>query len=63
FGELTARQKEVLLAALEAGYYDESRQATYDDIASVVDCSATTVGEHLRKIEGRLVRGIVPVNA
>lgn len=63
FSELTARQREVLLAALDAGYYDDPRGATYDDIARAVDCSATTVGEHLRKIEGQLVREIVPTDA
>lgn len=61
FSELTARQQEVLLAAIEAGYYDDPRRATYDDIAETVGCSATTVGEHLRKIERRLVREVAPV--
>lgn len=63
FGDLTARQQEVLLAALEAGYYDDPRRATYDDIAKTVDCSATTVGEHLRKIERRIIREIAPIDA
>lgn len=61
FSDLTARQQEVLLAAIEAGYYDDPRRATYDDIAERVGCSATTVGEHLRKIERRLVREVAPV--
>lgn len=60
FSSLTPRQQEVLLAAVETGYYDGPRRATYGDVADRVDCSATTVGEHLRKIERRLVREIVP---
>ena len=60
FSALTARQQEVLLAAIEAGYYDEPRDATYDDVAEAVGCSATTVGEHLRKIERRFVRELAP---
>ncbi|MFT4884168.1 MAG: putative DNA binding protein [Natronomonas sp.] len=63
FTNLTARQQEVLIAALKAGYYDDPRNATYDDIADAVGCSATTVGEHLRKIERRIIREIAPVNA
>lgn len=63
FTDLTARQQEVLIAALQAGYYDDPRQATYDDIAKMVDCSATTVGEHLRKIERHIIREVAPVNA
>lgn len=61
FADLTARQQEVLLAALEAGYYEDPRGATYDDVADAVGCSATTVGEHLRKVERRLVHEVVPV--
>lgn len=52
FSALAARQQEVLLAAIEAGNYDEPRQATYDDVAEAVGCGATTVGEHLRKASG-----------
>jgi predicted DNA binding protein len=62
FAGLTARQQEVLLAAIETGYYDAPRRATYDDVAAAVGCSATTVGEHLRKIERQFVREIAPTD-
>ena len=62
FSNLTARQQDVLLAAIEAGYYDDPRRATYDDVAEIVGCSATTVGEHLRKVERQLVREVAPVD-
>lgn len=55
---LTPRQLEILDAAVELGYYRVPRSATHDDIAERVDLSTTTVGEHLRKIEARLLSEI-----
>jgi DNA-binding NarL/FixJ family response regulator len=52
---LTARQQEILDAALAAGYYEVPRRATYDDIAAELDIAPATVGEHLRKIESRVL--------
>ncbi len=48
---LTERQREVLRAAVDLGYYQEPREATHDEIAAATGLSETTVGEHLRKIE------------
>ncbi len=48
---LTGRQREVLRAAVNLGYYQEPRKATHDEIATATGLSETTVGEHLRKIE------------
>lgn len=48
---LTARQREVLNAAVDVGYYSAPREATHADVASVVGIAPTTVGEHLRKAE------------
>ncbi|CAI50309.1 HTH-10 family transcription regulator [Natronomonas pharaonis DSM 2160] len=56
---LTPRQREILEAAVEAGYYEVPRQATHEDIAETVDVSAGTVGEHLRKVEGKLLSSLV----
>lgn len=52
---LTARQRHVVEAALRAGYYDEPRDATLDDVADQVDLATGTVAEHVRKAEARLV--------
>jgi len=60
FSMLTDRQREILLTAIEAGYYDVPRDATYEDIAAEMDLAPVTVGEHLRKIESRVLREIVP---
>ena len=48
---LTERQREVLKAAVDLGYYREPREATHDEIAAATGLSSGTVGEHLRKIE------------
>lgn len=55
FANLTDRQREVLRVAIEEGYYEEPRRVTYEEIASRLDCSAGTVGQHLRRIEARLM--------
>lgn len=59
FLSLTERQREVLEAATDLGYYDNPRQATHEDVAAVVDASPSTVGEHLRKIESRVFEHLV----
>jgi hypothetical protein len=48
---LTERQRDVLRAAVDLGYYREPREATHDEIAAATGLSETTVGEHLRKTE------------
>ena len=60
FAQLTARQQETLVKAVELGYYDVPRQVTHRDIARELDRSAGTVGEHLRKIEAKVLSRIVP---
>ena len=57
---LTDRQQEVLQKAVEMGYYSIPRQATHEDLATQLDCSAGTVGEHLRKIEARVLSELMP---
>jgi len=54
-GILTERQQEVLRTAIEMRYYSLPREATHEDLAGHLDCSAGTVGEHLRKIEARIL--------
>lgn len=52
---LTERQREVVEAAVEVGYYDNPRQATHEDVAEHLDCTASTAGEHLRKAEAKVM--------
>jgi len=57
---LTDRQQEVLGKAVEMGYYSIPRQVTHEDLATELDCSAGTVGEHLRKIEACVLSELMP---
>lgn len=57
--ELTSRQREVLEAAVQVGYYTEPRSATHEDVAEAIGIAPTTVGTHLRKIESRVFGALV----
>ncbi len=56
---LTARQEEVLEAAVDLGYYSEPRRASLENVGAAVGVSPGTVGEHLRKVEARVFREMV----
>lgn len=56
---LTTRQQEVLQAAVRKGYYNNPREATHEDIAAATGIAPTTVGDHLREIEGRIFERLV----
>lgn len=56
---LTDRQRELLELAVDAGYYEVPRRATLRDLADRADISAGTVGEHLRKIETKVITELV----
>lgn len=60
YSMLTDRQRETLQAAVDAGYYRVPREATHKDIAEHLDRSDGTVGEHLRKIEAKVMAAITP---
>lgn len=53
---LTERQREVVAAAVDAGYYAEPREATVADVGDRVGCAPSTAAEHLRRAEATLVR-------
>jgi len=55
--ELTARQRAVLSAAYEAGYYRIPREVTTAELADEFDLARRTVEEHLRRAENKLVAG------
>jgi len=56
---LTDRQRDVLAAAVEAGYYATPRAATVDDVADALDLAVSTTSEHLRKLEARVLPALV----
>ncbi len=56
---LTGRQRELLLEARRLGYYSYPRTANASDLARSVGLSRSTVVEHLRKAEIRLLDQIL----
>lgn len=53
---LTDRQREVVETAVDLGYYDIPRTASQEEIAVELDCAPSTIAEHLRKAESRVLR-------
>ncbi|PSP50556.1 DNA-binding protein [Halobacteriales archaeon QH_7_69_31] len=56
---LTDRQLEVFRTAVELGYYEIPRRATHEEIADSLECAPSTVDEHLRKAESRVLQSLV----
>lgn len=54
-GRLTDRQREVLSAAYEAGYYERPRETTGAELADRLGISDATLSQHVRAAERRLV--------
>jgi predicted DNA binding protein len=54
--QLTDRQREVVKTAVARGYYDIPRTVSQAEIAAELDCAPSTVAEHLRKAESRMMR-------
>jgi len=60
FSELTDKQVNSLLAALEYGYYQVPKKITAEEIALKHHVPRTTFEEHLRKAESKILRAIAP---
>jgi hypothetical protein len=56
---LTDRQRELLLAAVDLGYYDVPRRATLTEVAEHVGIAKSTCSETLQRIERTVVREFV----
>lgn len=54
---LTERQLSVLLRAIEDGYYDSPRRTSAEALAAAHGVTRTTLEEHLRKAERRVLEG------
>ena len=57
--KLTEKQREVLIAAYKLGYYDIPRRINSEKLAMKLDIGSSTLGEHLRKAERRLLTNIL----
>jgi predicted DNA binding protein len=57
--DLTDEQREALVTAFKAGYYDIPRDLTSADLAAKIDISHQALSERLRRGYGNLVAGIV----
>lgn len=57
--QLTAKQQGVLLAAYKYGYYDIPRKITSEELAQKLGLVNSTVAEHLRKAELRLIKQVI----
>ena len=59
---LTARQREAVAAAVDAGYYDSPRRGSIEDVAASLDVAPSTAAEHLRKAESRVMAAVLEVD-
>jgi predicted DNA binding protein len=57
--QLTQKQREVLIAAYKFGYYDIPRKITSEELAKKLGLVDSTVVEHLRKAEQRLITHVI----
>jgi len=60
FSELTERQVDSLLTAVENGYYQIPKKVTAEEIAVKRNVSRTTFEEHLRKAESKTFLAMAP---
>lgn len=56
---LTEAQREAMVAAFDAGYFDDPRDATLEDVADTLGISSTAVGRRLRRGTAHLVENVL----
>lgn len=56
---LSDRQREVLRIAIEEGYYEHPRKISRDGLAEFLGLTGSTVSEHLRKAESKILTDFI----
>ena len=56
---LTDRQREVLTAAYQAGFFEWPRDSTGEEVAAALDVTAPTLHAHLRKAQQAVLAGLL----
>ncbi len=56
---LTGKQREVMVAAFQNGYYDYPKKISSKQLCQKVSISKPTLLQHMRKAEGRILREIM----
>ncbi|WP_346765822.1 helix-turn-helix domain-containing protein [Thermococcus sp. MV5] len=57
--KLSKRQREILLLAYKSGYFDNPHKVTLKDLAEMLGLSVSTVKEHLRKAQRKILDEII----
>ncbi|WP_449329046.1 helix-turn-helix domain-containing protein [Salinigranum rubrum] len=57
--QLTDRQIEVVRKAVAAGYYEIPRRVTQRELADEIGVSQGTIGDHLRRIESKIIQSVI----
>ena len=57
--KLTSRQRQILLTGYALGYYDVPRRISSDDLSRHLNVDKSTIVEHLRKAERKLIDSII----
>jgi len=59
--DLSPRQLEVLSRAIAEGYYDSPRSCNIEELAETDKANTSTVGEHLRLSEAKILKAVAPM--
>lgn len=60
FGQLTEKQMKALLSAVENGYYEIPKRVTADELARRQGQPRSTLEEHIRKAESKVLLAVAP---
>jgi DNA-binding transcriptional ArsR family regulator len=56
---LTEKQRRILISAFKLGYFEIPRKISFEKLSSQLDLGRSTISEHLRKAETRLISAVL----